>query len=376
MVKTTDVGRARFFLTLFLSSSVLICVHPWLIAAEPAFQLKPGEFPPPGSAHSYAGELIAVDHVNRTGQLRPDRDDTQKRGDWDVPRPFVMLPFGSIWYRGAPASLKDVPLGTHLHGEFYADEPPPAPPLKKGQKPPPVVDTFTRAVRLEDDFSRSMRLARRWKVEAVDAAAGTLRVVGLDRDDKPDAKPTTFQVFPSTRVWKGRGVGTLADVTAGQAVVVNLTHCTLKGPGRVTDVWVDREAREVAYAHQLEVHRQYTKEHGLPGWVTAVDNKTRVVTVVLFDGFDEKLLDKFRVGEPVAAAVAEPTLRTYDQVNDVKRGPITAVAEAQDGLGCGGVRVSFQPSELLEGFRPGRVVRLFAAAWKLDDVPREEKLYP
>jgi hypothetical protein len=32
----------------------------------PWFQLKPGEFPPDGSAHSIAGELIALDHINRT----------------------------------------------------------------------------------------------------------------------------------------------------------------------------------------------------------------------------------------------------------------------------------------------------------------------
>src|SRR5271165_668953 len=88
----------------------------------PWFRLKPGEFPPPGSAHAVSGELIALDHVNRSGLLRPDRDDTQRRGDWDIARPFVLLPYGSLRYHGAPAELRDIPLGTHLHGEFYADD--------------------------------------------------------------------------------------------------------------------------------------------------------------------------------------------------------------------------------------------------------------
>ena len=78
-----------------------------IAAAESApFQLKQGEFPPEGTSHSIAGELIALDHVNRTGTLRPDRTDAQRRGDWDLPLHFTMLPYGSMRYRGAPATLK------------------------------------------------------------------------------------------------------------------------------------------------------------------------------------------------------------------------------------------------------------------------------
>src|SRR5436190_1917282 len=97
--------------------------HSSFAAAESApFQLKQGEFPPEGTSHSIAGELIALDHVNRTGTLRPDRTDAQRRGDWDLPLHFTMLPYGSMRYRGAPATLKDIPIGTHLHGEFYVGE--------------------------------------------------------------------------------------------------------------------------------------------------------------------------------------------------------------------------------------------------------------
>jgi hypothetical protein len=366
-----------------LALSLLLVASP-AVAAEPPFrtdggdeklpwfQLKPAEFPPEGSWHAVSGELISVDHINRTGMIRPDRDDTQRRGEWDIARPFVVLPFGSFNYHGAPAELRDIPIGTHLHGQFYAD--PLQPPAKKGQQPPPT--TFTRVLKFEDDFSHNTRLGRAWRVDAVAADTGTLTVTGIDKDGKADAKPTVFKVGPATRVWKGKGFGTLADVGAGQTVQLNLTVCTLKGPGRVTDVWIDADSRAAATARQVEVHRLYQREHGLAGWVTAVDNKKGTVEVLLFGGFDPKLVDAFAVGVPVAAAVAEDSLRTWDQINDVKRGPILAVDRGAAGPGSSGVRVLFKPSNLLEGYRPGRVVRLFPADWKVDDLPREERLYP
>ncbi|MCE9562041.1 MAG: hypothetical protein K8U57_08295 [Planctomycetes bacterium] len=338
----------------------------------PWFQLKAGKFPPEGSAHAVSGELIALDHVNRTGLLRPDRDDTQRRGDWDIARPFVMLPFGSFSYHGAPAELRDIPIGTHLHGQFYAD--PQQPPAKKGQPLPPA--TFTRAIKFEDDFSFNARQGRSWRVDGVAADLGTLTLTGIDKDGKADPKPITFKIGATTRVWKGKGFGTLADIAAGQTVQVNLTVCTLKGPGRVSDIWLDAESRSVATAHQLEVHRLFQREHGLAGWVVAVDNKKGIVEVLLFGGFDPKLVDAFTPQGTAAAAVAEDSLRTWDQINDVKRGPVVAVDRGTPAFGSSGVRVQFKPSALLEGYRPGRVVRLFSGEWKVDDLPREERLYP
>src|SRR4051794_14880669 len=79
------------------------------------YLLKPGEFPAENSATSIGGELIAVDRVNRTGSFRLDRTDAQSRAHWDLPVAFTMLPYGSIWYHGSPAELRDIPLGTHLH---------------------------------------------------------------------------------------------------------------------------------------------------------------------------------------------------------------------------------------------------------------------
>src|SRR5438067_340295 len=81
----------------------------------PWYQLKAGEFPPPGSAHAISGELIRVDHINRTGAIRMDRTGAQRTDEYDQALSFTLLPYASLGYHGAPAELRDIPLGTHLH---------------------------------------------------------------------------------------------------------------------------------------------------------------------------------------------------------------------------------------------------------------------
>jgi hypothetical protein len=353
------------------------------LAAVPAFAADPepfiptpGVFPPEGSARYIAGELIAIDHVNRTGVLRPDRTDAQLRGDWDRPHEFTLLPYGSLRYHGAPAELKDIPLGTHLHGHFFLESLPAKP--VKGKPTTPMRGgaggSFHLCLSLEDDFSYCQRLKRNWKVDAIDLEKNLLIVTGIT-EGKADAKATAFQVAATTRVWKGKGIATLADLAPGQSVLLNLTVCTLKGPGRITNIWMDDESRELATAHQKHVHRQHAKEHGLPGWVEGVDHEKGTMTVVLFAGFDPELAKDFVVNENTTSAVAEDTLRTWDQINDRKVGPLLEIKKGETSPGNSGVKLIVKPGLLLEGFRPKRVVRLWAGSWKVDDLPREERLY-
>jgi len=370
-----------------LSSFIL---HPSSFAAEAPFQLKPGEFPPPGSAHYVAGELVALDHVNRTGVLRPDRTDAQRRGDWDLPHPFTLLPFGSLHYRGASAELRDIPIGTHLHGWFY--QPPAETKELKDAKAKRAAAklvvpryermgmdaAFSLAARLEDDFSYLAREQRVWRVDAVDLEKFTLTTTGITAG-KADAKSTVFQLVPGTRVWKGRSFGELKDLAAGQSVFINLTYATLKGPGRCTDIWLDAESRALATAQQAELHRQSLRERGFAGWIDAVDNQQAIVTVTLFSAFDPKLKEMFRVtqttNDTIIAATAEDNLRTWDQINDRKRGTLLEAKEVPAAPGSSGLQVKFKSELLIEGFRPKRIIRLWPSAWKIDDLPREERLY-
>ena len=63
-------------------------------------------------AHSYRGELVFVDHANRRGSIRVESTGIFR---FSAPRPFAMLPYGIVRYHGAPADLRDIPLGTMLH---------------------------------------------------------------------------------------------------------------------------------------------------------------------------------------------------------------------------------------------------------------------
>jgi hypothetical protein len=212
-------------------------------------------------------------------------------------------------------------------------------------------------------------------VEAVDREAGTLTLLG-QTDGQSDAKPTQFLIGGSTRVWKGNQRVSLADLEPGQTLWTNLTVCTLKGPGRCRDIWLDAASLKLATQTQLEVHRQFQREHGLAGMIEGVDNANGVVTVHLFAGFDPLLLEAFAPADSVTAAVAEDNLRTWDQINDRKSGPLVAIEKSKPThAGQSGVRVTFKPSLLLEGFRPQRIIRLWPSAWKVDDLPREERLY-
>ena len=338
-----------------------------LTAADdpPPFAPKPGEFPPEGAAREISGELIGIEHVNRTGTLRPDRTDAQRTDDYDIALPFTLLPYAKTMFHGAYAELRDVPLGTHLHGLFFVKELP-----AKNQKP-----VFDRVLRFEDDFSRLTRLKRSWRVDAVEADKGKLTVSGVAEDGTADPKPTILQIGPSTRVWKGRGFGTLKDLAPGLKILANLTVCTLKGPGRCLDLWLDDESRAAARERQYETHKLWQREHGLGCWIDAVDNQAGTVTVTIFDAADPSLVKEFKVKDGAGAAVAEESLRTYDQLNDVRRGLVTEIKAVPAVPGSSGVQITLKPIPLLEGYRPKRYLRLFYGPWRIDDLPREERLY-
>ncbi|MEI6256240.1 MAG: hypothetical protein WCQ77_06320 [Planctomycetota bacterium] len=43
-------------------------------------------------------------------------------------------------------------------------------------------------------------------------------------------------------------------------------------------------------------------------------------------------------------------------------------------VGSSGVRIKVKCCMLLEGFRPGRIVRFYPATWQVNLLPREEQL--
>ena len=357
------------------------------------FQLVDGEFPPEGSAHAVTGELIFADHLERRFQIRVDRNDSQDRGVWDRPLDAAMLPYGSIWYHGAPAALQDIPLGTHLRGQFYirdSQDQTPLPATTNNRKSPEW--EFRRCFRLEDEFTFHQRQKQLWRIESVDAATMKMNAV-LIENGKPvrESKALSFDLLPSSRIWKGRSLADFKTLQAGQTVLFNLTWVTLYGPGRVTDVWLDEESRTLATEHQLTAHRVHIRERGVAGFVTAVEDEPQFVTITFFGGVDPKLFDELTIKDPNAKppadgspppveprgrlAVARSSLLTYDPVNDTKTGSVLEVKKIPVQPGSSGVQLKLKMDMMLEGYRPKCVVRFYAPTWKVIALPMEERFH-
>ena len=354
------------------------------------FQLVDGEFPPPDSAHAISGELILVEHPRRTFRIRVDRDDSQDRGVWDLPLEAELLPYGAIYSRGSWAALSDLPLGTHLRGLFYKRKPddkslPPEGAYRRGVTPD--VD-FRRCFRLEDDFSFHTRQRQLWKIESVNLAEQRL-TARLQQDGQPMGDPKTFELTSSTRIYLGRSFAKADAIQPGQDVLFNLTWATLYGPGRLTDVWLDAEARDLATAQQRERHHLYVRDRGLPAWVSAVDDEQEIVTVTLFDNVDPALFADLKLNAPVPKgmppetktkpsanlAVAEPNLLTYDPTNDRKGGEILESKMLPTAPGNSGVQLRVKCNLLLEGYRPRRIVIVQPLTWVFRTLPVEEQLF-
>ena len=359
----------------------------------PWFTLVEGQFPPENSAHSISGELIQVDHLERRFHLRVDRNDSQQAGHFDLPLDSVMLPYGSIYYHGAPAALQDIPLGTHLHGLYYlkaADDK--TPPASAAYRRVTSDAAFKRCFRLEDDFSFHARQKQTWKIEKVSLAEKKLTAT-LQREGTATGEPKVFDLLGSTRVRMGNGYGTLESLQPGQSVQFNLTWATLYGPGRILEIWLDEPSRQLATAQQLERHRDHLRQRGLPGWVKAVDDDKQIVTITFFDGVDPLLFEELKgineephgwpfskqEDDPKAPkggiAVSRESLMTYDPVNDRKGGNILAIEKVPVGPGYSGVQIQVKCCMLLEGHRPGGIVRFYPAPWKVLALPHEEQFH-
>ena len=334
---------------------------------------KLGEFPPLDRAHYIAGELVFVDHVNRMGVLH-----LVCTGDFEFyrsasPHRFALLPYGTVRYHGAPAAIRDIPIGTLLHGYFFlppeGDET--VPPLKGRYR---TNYKYTHAVSLEDDFSFYQRQGRSWKIESIDLKEGKLDVslVGKfakDADGLTDSQ--SLIIDPSTRVWLGRQIGSLQDLKPGQQVQMNLTWCPewINRNFKCRDIWLDVESQQLATEHQRQVHIQHMKTRWLPGWVEKVERgdpkHSGKVTVTLFGGMDPSLYKEFmKSGGSMQVTAATETLRTSWQHGLGAKSSKFEVTQIENPpYGDSGVRVKFAIDFLREGFRPGRIVRVRHGSW-------------
>ena len=121
---------------------------------------------------------------------------------------------------------------------------------------------------------------------------------------------------------------------------------------------------------QQRKFRDFTEKRGVAGWITQTEAKT--VTVSLFSGdpafFESAYGGLLIKGKEARLCVANDELRTWNPGVDGERGNILDMQkQSADRFGQSGYQITVSVSNMLEGFRRGRVVRIFLQGWKVQD---------
>jgi len=379
-------------------------------ATEGPYRPEAGKFPDLAKAHTYRGELVFVDHVNRRGSLRVLGVGVFRRND---PHPFAMLPYGMVRYHGAPADLRDIPLGTIMHVTAFL---PPDP--KLSSVPVLPVDNKDRdanhyrgigvfpaenhVLLLEDEPSYCLRTGSRWKLKEMDYPKDQATLVasleGASNDAKNPGEKLTLD--GATRFWRGREQLSLGDMIAegilpasgkldlgDRAVFLGLTWKPCPDGIflrlHISDVWLDEASLKRAADNQNETHKAFIRSRWMPAYVDNVEYGKfgrAKVTVTLFGGMDPSLYADFKKDETALINAAENTLKHtgghYGPAHMASKGPIVEVNKppGEAPMGSSGIRITMETDLIIEGIRPGKVVRIRAAVWPAVDLPREEYL--
>jgi hypothetical protein len=363
-----------------------------MVAADEPFRPTPGEFPPLEQAKAYRGELVFVDHVNRRGSLRLHVDGHFHEGRLHH---FAMLPYGIIRYRGAPADLRDIPIGTILYGRFYLPPDPKTSVVPNVTRKDVTAPPENHAILLEDGPSLCLREGKAWKLTEVEIQGEEGRLVAsLDRKEGGDGLGGEHKltIDGATRIWRGRELLGLDDLISagtwpksgkqsfnGLAVQLGLSWHPryLYQQFHVSDLWLDEAAMKVAADRQRGRHIRHIHMRWMPARIDAVDHEKfghATVTATLFGGMDESLYADFKPGIGAKMAAAEDTLRTWWPDHDGMDGKLAAVEKSETAppLGSSGIQIQFQMPLVLEGFRPGRTVRIRPHNWPNVKPPVEE----
>jgi len=375
------------------------------------FRPEAGKFPPLEKAHTYRGELVFVDHVNRRGSLRVLGVGVFRRND---PHPFAMLPYGMVVYHGAPADLRDIPLGTILHASAFL---PPDPKLSSVPVLPVnskdtdanhyrgvgVFPAENHVLLLEDEPSYCLRTGNTWKLKEVDLQKSPGMILAtLEPKQGGDAKATEQKLTfdNATRIWRGRERLSVADLIDegiwlangkksldGQVVQLGLTWKPCPDGIflrlHISDIWLDDASMQRAAQNQTETHKAFIRSRWMPAWVDGVEYGKfghAKVTVTLFGGMDPSLYADFQKGNPALINAAENTLKHagshYGPAHMASKGPIADVVKLPGDAptGSSGIQVVMDTDLIIEGIRPSKVVRIRPGLWPAVDLPREEYL--
>jgi hypothetical protein len=413
--KRFRVKSENTFLNLLPQIFYQLCLGVLLLAtsafaADEPFRPEAGKFPPLEKAHSYRGELVFVDHANRRGSLRVTSPGIFR---FTAPHPFALLPYALVRYHGAPADLRDIPLGTMLHVRAFLPPDPktsavPVLPVNNREKTKAgalgVAPAENHIMLLEDEPSHCQREGFVWKLKEVEIKdrAGTIlasREGKQNAKTKPGDETLTFDA--ATRVWRGRECLRIEHLIAegtwpaegkkslgGQSVQIGITwRPTLGGVFsrfHLSDIWLDDDAMQNATQHQTELHQTFIRSRWMPAWVDAVEYGKfgrATVTATLFGGMDTSLYADFKAGIAALMNGAENTLKhteggTAGPTQMAARGKLLDVTKlpGEAPLGSSGIQIRFETDLITEGMRPTRIVKVRPASWPDVHLPREEYL--
>jgi hypothetical protein len=311
------------------------------------WQPKPPEFPRLDSTRLVRGELVSVDFIHRAGEFRAS-------GNGELVD-FVLPPYGNIHYLNAEADLRDLPLGCEFQFSIIPD-------ARGG---------VARVLTMQDQFTLDANHNVTYRLEEVKAPETRIVTTRHGDTNQPgDSGKQEWLASTQTRVWRGEQQVKIDGLAAGEELLCNLTAETRDHPAECTDIWVGANTHQLATEQQRKKYIEFTKFRGLPGWVEK--SETNSLKVTLFSGdasnFQKRWMNDFVVGKEIQVVVANEELRTWNPPVDNERGTLLAIEQAPtDGYGSSGVRLVFTVRNMLEGFRKGRVVRVFGKGWPVKD---------
>ncbi len=322
----------------------------------------PRTFPTWDSAKPIDGSLVEADVIHRTGFFREDAT--------GVLRSFRLPANGVVSRIGVSGDLRDIPLGTHGRWYLLPDE----------------TGALTRLGGFYDDVGVFGGIdCVIWRLETVDVEKGTFTLSEQDGQERAPAKRLELKTDQYTRIRKGDGDAKLADAVVGDQVVINRV-----GDGaaqRCSELWIGIDTWRRACEIQRKAHFEFLKIRGLPAWIEAIDGKNLILTPLAASPLE--LMETMKLADinpeewakggrgTAGTVVANQELRSYNPPVDREWGRWVAWQRVDtNGIGHGGFRWTVSVNHLLEGFRPGEVVRVFARDnWKVEDMPFGEGIY-
>jgi hypothetical protein len=139
--------------------------------------------------------------------------------------------------------------------------------------------------------------------------------------------------------------------------------------GKLTRL-VTTDDGQSADSAQLKKFREFTEKRGIAGWIDKTEGNTATVTFFSADpaAFQAAYGELIAVGKGGKLCVANDELRTWNPGVDGEGSSIIEVNKVPtEYFGSSGVQVTLKVGNMLEGFRRGRVVRVFLAGWKVQD---------